>query len=51
MKSSAKKRYIAITAILLLIVAIAQAKPKKFEQVLKVSLQKRIPSDQDEGAA
>jgi nicotinamidase-related amidase len=50
MNSSVSKRYIIITTILVLLVGIVQAKPKIPEQVLKVSLQKRIPSDLDEGA-
>ena len=50
MKSSVSRRYLAITTILVLSMTIAQAKSYKAEQVVRVSLQKRIPSDVEPGA-
>jgi len=50
MKSLVSIRYIAITTILVLFLDIAPATSIKTEQVLTVSLQKRIPSDLDSGA-
>ena len=50
MNSTVYKSRIAFIVILILLASIVQAKPKETGQVLQVSLQKRIPSDLEEGS-
>jgi len=50
MNSTVFKSHIAFTVILVLLAGIVQAKPKETGQVVEVSLQKRIPSDLEEGS-